>query len=371
MPAGGRSPGQDRDHARGAHDPGALDRRPGARERDVDGDQREHREPPRDVPDPEQRRRAERERGEQHDVLPARRHEVREPGGPQVVAQALGQRVVLAEDHAPHERAPPRAGTPVLSARSARVRTASIAPAGPPRRRPVAAIPSAESSACTPRRASHASCRRSRVEDAADAQLGAHGRRRPAHARARAQQGPLAVQPDDGGSHAERAPPGRLEQRDVGAQRVPELRAEPRVGRAPRSARARPGRRRSPHRTAARRGRRARRRRPRPQPARRSRAASAIRPRGPPRAPPRGRARAGREARRARRLPRRSRSSRRPSRLHALPEGREPLGTDARHLAQVVDAPKSAVLACGRRGSSPPSPGRRRRACRAARPSRC
>ena len=104
MPAQCGPPGQDGGHRRGAHDARALDRGAAAGQRDVEGDEREDQDEPRPQRQPHQRAQPERERGQERDVLPARRDEVGQAGGADVVPDAVGQRPVLPERHAAQQR---------------------------------------------------------------------------------------------------------------------------------------------------------------------------------------------------------------------------------------------------------------------------
>ena len=98
-PAGERG-----DEPRRAHDPGALDRRPGAGERHVHGHQHERQRQPHAQRDAGGRARGKDERCEQHHVLAADRQHVREPRALEVVAHVVRELLVLAQHHAAHQR---------------------------------------------------------------------------------------------------------------------------------------------------------------------------------------------------------------------------------------------------------------------------
>ena len=96
---------QHRDHPRGSHHPGPLDRWPAAGERDVERDDDEHQPEPRSQTEPEHGRDSQDESAQQHHVLPAGGHEVRQPGRAELAARAIGERGVVAERHAAQHRA--------------------------------------------------------------------------------------------------------------------------------------------------------------------------------------------------------------------------------------------------------------------------
>ena len=105
IPARSRPSGECRHEACDSHDRGALDRRPGTRERDVRRDERDREPQARREAEPGERPEREDERREQEHVRPARRYEVGKPGGAEVLPERLGQRAILAEHHPAGERA--------------------------------------------------------------------------------------------------------------------------------------------------------------------------------------------------------------------------------------------------------------------------
>ena len=104
VPARGRAGGGKRDQRRRAHDARPLQRRPRTRQRHVQRDQRHGPGQPGPVPDPRRGHQRQRERGQQHHVLPADGQDVREPGGAELVARGLVDELVLAQHHAAGQR---------------------------------------------------------------------------------------------------------------------------------------------------------------------------------------------------------------------------------------------------------------------------
>ena len=99
-----RTAGERGDQAGCAHHPGALDRRPGAGERHVEGHQSECEHEPSAKADPEHRARRQDQRRQQHHILAADREDVREAGPLELVTHALVQSLVLPQHHAAQQR---------------------------------------------------------------------------------------------------------------------------------------------------------------------------------------------------------------------------------------------------------------------------
>ena len=284
----------------------------------------------------------------------------------------------------PRSRAPSGGGTPVRRTAWARARTPSTTPASPPRLAPVSDSASARSWACTPRARCQASDSGQVLEPASDGEHRADALGRPAHATARRAAARAR-------HRASPWPPARRTSAP----------AAPRGARRARARRARcaapVGSHRSPPGAPARRGRR-RRRRPRARGALR-RASRAPAPRARRAARPVARAVPGAGRRRAPRSPRataasaapqgprrhaprqsgarRTRVSRRRSAAAApltagpCPSGRPGASGRCPGSRRGRRSSESRRAAGGTRGSCWRWPGRRRRACRAARPSRC
>ena len=323
---------------------------------------------------------AEHERGEQRDVRPARREQMGETARAEVLADVVGERVVLPEHHPPAECR--RAGGRALdSACSARRRTPSSAPATPPRRRPVGSSRSTEICAWAPRRRSYSSAGPSasiRPRTRTSVPVGDRGHRArtpPCDARRSTTRSPFA---SSAGAttvpHALRSGGSRTVavictwRPMSGVSVVPSIASiracatsaptasatttpapsTAAVGGPPRTQSASHGLAPATARAAA---------------------IAADRPAAGRRRPP---APAPRRA-----LPsRRCRGWRRASSIHALtpsPGRAAPRGAPRRSRARrrAPRPSRSRRAARGRPGSSPPSPGRRPRACRAARASRC
>ncbi len=205
--------------------PGALDRGAGAGQRHVEGDEGQNRQPPGDAPDPQEGSGTEGQGREQRHVLAAGRDQVRQTGRPEVLAQVVGQRVVLAEDHAAGERRRARgdgAGQRALGARSDRVDEpggAAAAPAG--RDDLLRAQLRVDAATREP-----GVVRRQAREAAPDLELGADRRARPRDPWPRAQEHAFVVDEDHCAAHAVRPPARRLEQRRRRAQGMAEERGQ-------------------------------------------------------------------------------------------------------------------------------------------------
>ena len=104
VPARRRSRERHRRDAGGAHHARALQRRPGARQRHVERHQAQQRDAPPARPEPGRHEQRQRERHQQHHVLPAHRQQMRETGVAPVVARGAVDLLVLAEHHAERER---------------------------------------------------------------------------------------------------------------------------------------------------------------------------------------------------------------------------------------------------------------------------
>ena len=92
------------DQAGRAHHARPLDRRAGAGERHVEGDERERHQQPGAQRRADERPRGEHQRGQQHHVLAADREHVGQPGALELVAHVVREALVLAEDHAAQQR---------------------------------------------------------------------------------------------------------------------------------------------------------------------------------------------------------------------------------------------------------------------------
>ena len=103
VPARGRAAREDGDEAGGAHDPGPLDRGPGARQRDVQRDQDQAPDETRAQSGSERGQDRKPEGDEQHHVLTARGQQMGQPGDAEVLARGLVERLVLAENHSPRQ----------------------------------------------------------------------------------------------------------------------------------------------------------------------------------------------------------------------------------------------------------------------------
>ena len=90
--------------AGGAHHAGALQRWPGARQRHIQRHQTQQRKTPPTWPQPGGHEYRQRERHQQHHVLPAHREQVRQAGVAPVVARCAVDLLVLAEHHPEGQR---------------------------------------------------------------------------------------------------------------------------------------------------------------------------------------------------------------------------------------------------------------------------
>ena len=147
-------------------------------------------------PDPEHRREREHEGAEQHHVLPARRDEVRQPGAPGNRRACVGERLVLAENHAAQQRRLRRRQAPpqrILRALAHAVeRTGHAAAAASGRRDPVGVQHRVHVARAQPRIG-----RPEPLEDPVHRELLADPHRRPGHARARPHEHALATEADE------------------------------------------------------------------------------------------------------------------------------------------------------------------------------
>ena len=100
VPARGGARRRHRGDARQSHRPGALKRRAGSRERDVQGDQGGQDDQPRPQTGARDHQQGQRQRGQQHHVLAADREQVCEAGVAPIVAGGLVDALVLAQHHA-------------------------------------------------------------------------------------------------------------------------------------------------------------------------------------------------------------------------------------------------------------------------------
>ena len=163
-------------------------------------------------PSPASAEQRQRERHQQHHVLAAHRQQVGEPGVAPVLARGLVDRARPRRAPCRGRARPRRAGRPAATARSARPRMRSSAPARPPRRRPVA----------------RDAVEHELARDAAAAQMGGEvegGRRRP---------GRPSAQPD-----AAARPRARRRPSSAGGQRRPARRSQQQRGAAQRPGRDR------------------------------------------------------------------------------------------------------------------------------------
>ncbi len=227
MPARRWPSGEHGDDPGRAHDPGALDRRPGAGERDVqrDGAQDEH-EAQRDA-EPEPRGNAEHERRQKHHVLAAGGDEMGKPGGSELGARAIVERAVVAEGHAPKQRALGRRHPRAQDGLRSRPHAVHEAGEAAPDRAGVAERVSSElgmdAADALPRLP-----RGQRLEPATDVEDRPDALGRPAHAASRAQENPLAGEAHHRHARAERLAAWCLEEDHAPVDGMAETRREPR-----------------------------------------------------------------------------------------------------------------------------------------------